>query len=347
MEELIISFIKPLPMFAILGIILGSILVLGKGADMLVEEAVVLSVQWGVPKMIIGATIISLGTTLPEVTVSVLAAISGNPEIALGNAVGSIICDTGLILGIAILIAPPKINRTLVNRQGWIQFGSGMLLILAALPIYKIESLFTDGGNLSQTTGFFFLILLGLYLFYSVKLSRTKTEKSELDDQLEEVLEEEGKTPMWKVFLKLALGIALVILSSKVLIPAVQETAIRMSIPESIIGATLVAFGTSLPELITSITASRKGHSELALGNIIGADILNVLFVSGAAAAVTKNGLSAPPSFFIFFFPAMIFVLLVFRASVYFSKEKIGRPYGIILLLAYVLVTVLSYTLKM
>jgi cation:H+ antiporter len=195
MEELIISFIKPLPMFAILGIILGSILVLGKGADMLVEEAVVLSVQWGVPKMIIGATIISLGTTLPEVTVSVLAAISGNPEIALGNAVGSIICDTGLILGIAILIAPPKINRTLVNRQGWIQFGSGMLLILAALPIYKIESLFTEGGNLSQTTGFFFLILLGLYLFYSVKLSRNKTEKSELDDQLEEVLEEEGKTP--------------------------------------------------------------------------------------------------------------------------------------------------------
>ncbi|MCG9873953.1 MAG: calcium/sodium antiporter [Leptospiraceae bacterium] len=343
MEELIVSLIHPLPTLGLLGIILGSILILGKGADMLVEEAVVLSIHWGIPKMIIGATIISLGTTLPEVTVSVFAAISGNPEIALGNAVGSIICDTGLILGIAILISPPDIDRNLVNRQGLIQFAAGILLVLACIPYNNITSLFTTGGNLSQFTGYIFLILLGVYLFFSVKLSRAPGNKSQLDDEIEEVLEEEkGSSLVW-VFLKLILGVFLVIASSKILIPAVQETALRMDIPESIIGATLVAFGTSLPELVTSVTAARKGHSELALGNIIGADILNVLFVSGAAAAVTPAGLSAPGSFFLFFFPAMIFVLFVFRIAVMFSDKQIGRPYGVVLLLAYLLVTVLSY----
>jgi len=176
-----------------------------------------------------------------------------------------------------------------------------------------------------------------------VKLSRAPGNKSQLDENIEETIEEDEKSSLVWVFLKLILGIILVIASSKILIPAVQETAVRMDIPESIIGATLVAFGTSLPELVTSVTAARKGHSELALGNIIGADILNVLFVSGAAAAVTPAGLSAPGSFFLFFFPAMLFVLFVFRIAVMFSGTKIGRPYGVVLLLAYLLVTVLSY----
>ena len=98
---------------------------LGKGADLLVEEAVTLSTRWGIPQTLIGATIVSLGTTTPEATVSVLAAVQGDPDIALGNAVGSIICDTGLILGTAALIAPLPLNRKIVNRQGWLQLGAG------------------------------------------------------------------------------------------------------------------------------------------------------------------------------------------------------------------------------
>lgn len=339
MEEWIIHTVKNLPLLAILLIIAGSILTLGKGADMLVEEAVVLSIRWGIPKMLIGATIVSLGTTLPEASVSVLAAIAGNPEIALGNAVGSIICDTGLILGITILISPPKIDRELVNRQGLMQFGAGFLLILASLPFSNLTSVFQEGGNLPQEMGFVFLVLLGLYMYYSIQWARQGGGEIEIEN----IDANEIQAPQWKVFLKLLLGIALVILSSKILIPSVEETAHRLDIPQSIISATLVAFGTSLPELVTAITAARKGHGELALGNIIGADILNVLFVAGSAAAVTSGGLRADESFFVFFFPAMLFVLVVFRLSIVFSRDKITRPFGIVLLLTYVFVTVLSY----
>jgi cation:H+ antiporter len=338
MEEWISHTVHILPIWAILIVIAVSIMALGKGADLLVEEAVVLSVRWGVPKMLIGATVVSLGTTLPEASVSVLAAISGNSDIALGNAVGSIICDTGLILGITILISPPKIQKTLLNRQGYMQFGAGFLLIIACLPFSNLEQTFVQGGNLSQKTGLLFLILLGLYLFYSIRWAR----RSNSTDELEEISGDES-SPQLYVFLKLVLGISLVILSSKVLIPSVQETALRFEIPQSIISATLVAFGTSLPELVTAITAARKGHGELALGNVIGADILNVLFVAGSAAAVTAEGLKADKSFFLFFFPAMIIVLVVFRLSVFLSKDKIQRPFGIILLLTYILVTILSY----
>lgn len=372
MQEWFAQIITSLPLFAILAIIVFSILTLGKGADILVEEAVVLSLKWGIPKILIGATIVSLGTTLPEASVSVLAAISGNPEIAMGNAVGSIICDTGLILGITILISPPKIDRELVNRQGLLQFGAGILLVASTIPYSNLSQVFTEGGVLPQKMGLLFLLLLGLYIFSSIRWakkghqtevihtsrenptagnSNVSGEKNALEAEELEGGELEApkdlNAPQWKVLFKLALGVVLVILSSKLLIPSVEEVALRLEIPQSIISATLVAFGTSLPELVTAITAARKGHGELALGNIIGADILNVLFVAGAAAAVTTGGLLADESFFLFFFPAMIFVLVVFRFSIVFSKEKIRRPFGFLLLGAYVLVTVMSYFQKM
>ena len=127
------------------------------------------------------------------------------------------------------------------------------------------------------------------------------------------------------------------------LIIVVRETALRLSIPESLIGATLVAFGTSLPELVTAVTAVRKGHGALAVGNVIGADILNVLFVAGAAAAVTPNGIAASVHFFRLLFPAMLTVLLVFRVGVLTSPKRLGRPFGIILLAVYTAVTVVTY----
>ncbi|TGN14132.1 sodium:calcium antiporter [Leptospira ilyithenensis] len=344
MDEFLQASFQAFPLPVLILVIIVSILFLGKAADVLVDEAVSLSARWGVPKMIIGATIVSLGTTLPEVSVSVLAALEGNPGIALGNAVGSIICDTGLILGIAILISPPSIDKRLVNRQGWIQVGSGFLLFFFALPWENVTSAFQQGGRITQSTGFLFLILLAAYIYISIKWSRSKPGEAEAG--LDDISEREDSAPLWQVLLKLAVAIGVVILSSKVLIPSVQETAIRLSIPESIIGATLVAFGTSLPELVTAIQASRRGHSELAVGNIIGADILNVLFVSGAAAAVTSTGLEAPKNFFQFFFPAMLIVLVIFRVGIAFSKDTIKRPFGVFLVLIYVAVTIAGYYFK-
>jgi cation:H+ antiporter len=325
-------------LFVIIGVF---IFTLGKGADLLVDESVVISVRWGMPRVLVGATIVSMGTTFPEAAVSVLAAMQGRPGLALGNAVGSIICDTGLILGLATIISPLPLKRDVVNRQGWLQLGAGFLLVFSCLPYGALHGTFTEGGNLPRFMGFAFLFLLVVYMWMSIRWARQGNGEGDEDAEAAGP----GNDNVAVIVFKFLFAISLVIVSSRILIPAVQETATRLGVPESIIAATLVAFGTSLPELVTAITAVLKGHGDLAVGNVIGADILNVLFVAGAAAAVTKGGLDAPVHFFNILFPAMIFILLVFRTGIHFSVDKLKRPFGAVLLGTYILVTVLSYGL--
>lgn len=325
------------PMAVLLASIALLIIVLGKGADMLVEEAVELSAYWKVPTILIGATIVSLGTTLPEAAVSVMAAMGGHPEIALGNAVGSIICDTGLILGMATLLSPLPLKRQIVNRQGWLQFATGCLLILSCIPFFSVRDVFAKGGLLPQFMGFVFLMLLILYFWTSIWWTKKPLESSEPAK-----LVYRQKVSGLSCMAKLLLGIGLVVLASHLLIPIVMVTALRLNVPQGIISATIVAFGTSLPELVTAVSAVRKQQGELAVGNVIGADILNVLFVAGASASVTAPGLLAPPHFFKVLFPAMFFVLLVFRMAVLFSGSQLKRSYGMALLGTYVVTTYFS-----
>ncbi len=321
-------------LFAIIAV---TLYLLGKGADILVDEAVTLSTRWGIPQTLIGATIVSLGTTTPEAAVSVFAAIQGDPDIALGNAVGSIICDTGLILGTAALIAPLPLNRKIVNRQGWLQLGAGFLLVIACLPFGSLGTTLSEGGRLPQMMGFVFLLLLAAYMWQSIRWSRDADSTMEMD------LGHDESANTVLIVVKLLFGILLVVAASSVLIPAVKIVAERVKVPESIIAATLVAFGTSLPEFVTAVTAARRGHGALAVGNVIGADILNVLFVAGAAAAVTGGGLEAPTHFFRLLFPLMLFILIVFRVGIFVSGDRLKRPFGVILIAAYLFVTILSY----
>jgi cation:H+ antiporter len=320
-------------------IVAGAVFVLDRGAQLLVREAIALSLRWGLSTAVIGATVVSLGTTLPEAAVSVFAALKGDATIALGNAVGSIICDTGLILGVATLINPLRFNRKIVNRQGWIQLGAGILLVIACLPFTSLGSTFVQGGQLLRITGFIFVGLLVWYLWGSIARLRS------VDGQAEREEIHDDKAGIWMVVLKFVIGIVLVLVSSRILIPAAQELAVRMHVPPSIIAATLIALGTSLPEFATAITAARKGHGELAIGNIIGADILNVLFVAGLSAAVTPAGLAAPAHFFKFLFPAMLAVLIIFRLGTLLCRERLGRTFGAILLLVYLAITGFSLTL--
>lgn len=322
-------------LFVILAVML---FILAKGADSLVDKAVEISNTAGIPKALIGATVVSLGTTLPEASVSVMAAVDGNPGLALGNAVGSIICDTGLILGIGALIKPLPLDRRVVNRQGWIQLGSGVLLILFCIPFSNLNRMYDVGGNLPQVGGFIFLLLLVVYFYWSYRAAM-KTENKEAADS--------EKALSWKTVLKdlviMGVAIAVVILSSKVLIICAEELAHRLNVPESVIAASLVAFGTSLPELVTVLSSIRKGQGELAIGNIIGADILNVLFVAGAAAAVTPAGLSVPKDFFTIHFPVMILLLIVFRVGIVVCKTHLSRTFGGILLGIYLSFLVVNY----
>lgn len=343
MEEILHVFLLGMPTWVLVAVIAGSLVLLSKGADILVDEAVELSIRWGVPKMIIGATIVSLGTTLPEVSVSVLAALQGNSGLALGNAVGSVIADTGLIIGLAALIGNLPVEQLVVERQGKIQVAAGILLIVVALPIFSPGS----GGVIAQWVGVVFLLLLAGYIYTSLKWSRITTvleAEEEAIDKSKSLENVEEKSLIVVQIVKIFAAIALVILSSKVLISSVEITAVRVGIPQSVIAATLVAFGTSLPELITAINAVRKGHGELAVGNIVGADILNVLFVVGSAAAVTSGGLLVPTNYYKLQFPAMLIILLAFR---FFSMKKsdvINKKEGLFLLGVYLIYLVLNFT---
>ena len=313
-----------------------SLAVLGKAAEILVDQAVDLSESLRIPTTVVGATVVSLGTTAPEAAVSVLAAIQGAPGLALGNAVGSVIADTGLILGLACLITPLKLDVSIVNRQGWVQLGAGVLLVLLVLPWSGLGRTFVDGGRLHQTSGFLLLLLLAVYLYLSVRWAGQRRSESGVSGS-------SGSGPAWLALLKLAGALALVVVSAHVVIPAVAEAAGRLSVPESVVAATLVAFGTSLPELVTAVTAARRGHGELAVGNVIGADILNVLFVAGASAAVTPAGLHAGANFFTVLLPAMLFILIVFRIGIFASGDALRRGFGYILLAAYGLYLVAGY----
>lgn len=312
-----------------------SLFTLGKGADILVDEAVGISKRLGIPKAIIGATIVSLGTTLPEASVSVMAALKGNPDLALGNAVGSIIVDTGLIIGIAAMIQPIIVDYKAIKVQSWIQILSGLLIVLLSLP-------FVSGGIIHQWMGFMLVGMLIIYLVWSLKHSKNSVQEADGSDEILEHPSSEGQNPALQFILMIA-GIALIILSSKILIPSVGIIATRIGIPQSIIAATLVAFGTSLPELTTAIKAVKKGHGDLAIGNIIGADILNVLFVVGASASFTSKGLTVPSNFFTLQYPALIIVLALFRFMTLNKGRKISRLEGGMLLVVYSIYLGLNY----
>ena len=341
MEQWITDLISGLPSLALFLIIVVMLYTLGKGADWLVDEAVLLSTRWGLGKAVIGATIVSIGTTTPEAAVSVISALQGEPGLALGNAVGSIICDTGLILGLASLMAPLPLNRQLASRLSNVQVGAGILLVLGCFPWTSPAKVFTQGGTLLQPIGWVFVVLLALYIYQSIRWASAAGANAD-NEEAEEV---EGGGA-FGTLLKLIGSIAIVVVSAQILIPTVIEIADRIKVPEHIISATLVAFGTSLPELVTAITAVRRGHGELAVGNIIGADILNVLFVAGVSASATPGGLQADGQFFQFLFPAMLFILIVFRCGIFVSGDQLKRPFGVVLVATWLLVTILSYVLS-
>lgn len=340
MEIAIEEFIGGQSTIVLFIVLAGLVFVLARAADLFVGKAVEISQSLGIPSMLIGATIVSLGTTLPEASVSVLAALNGNPGLALGNAVGSIICDTGLILGLGALIAPLPLDRKIVNRQGWIQVGAGLLLVLFCLPYSHLNSIFARGGNLPQWAGVILVILLAVYFYWSYRFGIAAADAKKPDDGSKEIL-----GVVIKDLLLMAFAVGLIFVSSKILISCAEELAHRLRVPQSVIAASLVAFGTSLPELATVLTSIRKGQGGLAIGNVIGADILNVLFVAGSAAAVTRGGLAVPTDFFKVHFPVMLLVLVVFRIGIFLGKASLGRWVGALLLGIYLVFLAMNYLL--
>ncbi len=334
-EHALAELVAGVPTLGLVLLIVVSILVLSRGADWMIEGAVHLARRTGLPKIVIGATIISLGTTTPEAFVSVMAAWMGNPGLALGNGVGSIICDTGLIFGLTCLLATVPVNRYILNRTGWVQVGSATLLVAVSLVALAMAP---DRPTLQRWVGFFFLFLLCVYMYITYSWARSGAEAA----SGAEIAEEEGIAPMWKALTQVLGGLLLVVAAARVLIPSAAELAGRMGVPEDVIAATMVAFGTSLPELMTAVTAVRKGHPEITVGNIVGADVLNCLFVIGASAAARP--LEIPANFFLFHFPAMLIILYSFRAFITMNRDGLFKRWqGAWLLGIYLVYLALQY----
>ena len=250
-------------------------LLLIKGGDWFVDGASGIAHRFGVPELLIGATVVSIGTTLPEVMVSATSAVSGHGEIAYGNAIGSVICNTALICALTCAIRPSKVDRA--------SFRIPVIFFFAAAALYAYFAY--AAGEFSRIAGFcllaVFVIYMGITVRQAMKSAAPATEQTKAEESIV------------KLLLLLVIGAAAIAVGARLLVDNGTKIAEALGVPESVIALTFVALGTSLPELVTAITALAHGHSALSLGNVIGANLFNLVLVSGLATFLSPFALPA------------------------------------------------------
>ena len=301
-----------------------------KGADIFVDGSSCLARIFKTPSLIIGLTIVALGTSMPELAVSTSAALAGSNEIALSNVVGSNIFNLLVVLGLCAVIHPVPVDSLILKRDFPISIFSTLGIFLAVtFPAFLNGSFFTlrmdaDAGTVSRTLGIIILVLFIAYIVYLIFDAR-KNPLPEEETGGEKLL------PLWKCILFIVLGLFLIIAGGKAVVYSAQNIARFLGMTETLIGLTVVAIGTSLPELVTSIVAARKGETALAVGNVLGSNIFNLLFILGVSAAIHSVSVNAAS---VYDMAVLIFIsVLSWIFSI--TKRRIGRIEGIIMLLFY------------
>ena len=321
------TLIGSLALFAV------GVLLLIKGGDWFVDSAVGIAKRFHVPEIIIGATVVSIGTTLPEVMVSVTAAVNGNSAIAYGNAIGSIICNTALIAALTIAIRPAPVDRKTVTTPVLFFFASAAIYVAAAYVF----------GRFDRWLGFVMLLVFGAYMFMTIRKGFKEPTKVESH---EEEHEEQGGS-LIKDLVVLIISAALIAIGADMLEGSSVSLAVMAGIPTEVVGVTIVALCTSLPELVTAVTALAKGHGALSLGNIIGANIFNLVLVSGAAVTISPFAIPEGSKLFgintsqLFEIPLMVAVMAIMTLPAIF-KNKLQRWQGVLLLGIYAAFVVLQ-----
>ena len=319
---------------AILLFVFGLILLI-KGGDWFVDSASSFAARFKIPELLIGATVVSIGTTLPEVMVSATSAISGHGEMAYGNAVGSIICNTALIAAITVAVRPAKADRKSLKIPLIFFFGTSILYLLAAYAL----------GEYSRVVGILLLSIFGAYMAVNIISAVREMKNPSLplpEEKAEEAEPEEkgGRAAMLREILFLVVGAALIALGANLLVDKGTFIAETIGIPESVIALTFVALGTSLPELVTAITSLAKGHGALSLGNIIGANLFNMVLVTGVSAAIAPFPLPASKTILginaslLIDMPVMMLVMGILTLPT-LIRGKLSRAQGIVLLCIY------------
>lgn len=297
-------------------------LMLVKGADVFVDGAAGIADKFGIPQLVIGLTIVAMGTSAPEAAVSITAALKENADITIGNIVGSNILNILIILGVTSVIVAVSVQKSTVRYE--IPF---MLVITVMLAIFGYTS-----GHITFWEGIIFWIAFTIYLAYLFVMAMKNKEE----------VEETKKRPVWMLLLFVVIGIVLVVWGSDVTVDAATMIARAAGLSQRFIGLTIVALGTSLPELVTSVSAARKGKADIAIGNIVGSNIFNILFVVGTTALITP--VVFKPEFMIDTMISLAAGILLWLCV--FRDRKLGRAGGIIMLLGYVAYFVYLVVLK-
>ena len=309
--------------FVILLFVVGLVLII-KGGDWFVDSAVFIANLTGIPKFIIGATIVSVATTLPELTVSVTGVIDGELDLAVGNAVGSVTANIGLIMGISLVCMPAVIKRS----QFWIK---GTLMSAAALLLWVL----CKDGTLHMLPSFVLFVLLAVYVWDNIR-----DAKNDVGSDEREVVD---KKDLPKQIVMFIIGIAAIVVGSKLLIEYGREIALLLGVPSAIIGVTMVAIGTSLPELITTLTAIRKKESSMSIGNIVGANIIDLAMILPICSVVSDGKLTIAEQSYALDMP-MCFAMTLIAVLPPLIKGKLYRWQGILMLALYAVYVVILVT---
>lgn len=293
-------------------ILLAGFAMLVKGADWFVEGAAGIAKKLGIPQLVIGLTIVAMGTSMPEAAVSITAALNGNAGITIGNIVGSNILNILIILGITAGITNVAIQKSTLYYE--IPFMTGITLLFLVFGV-------TDSA-ITFAEGVIFLLLFLLFLAYLFVMSKKGTIEEE---------EEEKDIPVWKGIIFIVIGGLLVVKGSDFTVSGASEIARFLGMSERLIGLTIVAFGTSLPELVTSVTAARKGNAGIAIGNIVGSNIFNILFIVGMTALICVVPFES--KFLIDTAIAAFCGVLLWFGTV--KHKELRKPCGIVMLVGY------------
>ena len=319
-------------------ILIAGFLLLVKGADWFVDGAASLAERMGIPQLVVGLTIVAMGTSMPEAAVSIASALKNNPEIAIGNVVGSNTLNILLILGLTALIHPIRIQRSTIRYE--MPFMIAVTLLLTAFGI--------SGSRISRTEGAIFWGLFILYFVYLFWLSRNhqKQGTEDLKDSAasgitaasvsaEESVETKGgkqqKHSILWYLAEILIGGAMVVWGSDLVVDSATVLAGMFGMSDRMIALTIVAFGTSLPELVTSVTAARKGNADLAVGNVVGSNIFNILMIIGTVALIRP--IPFADAFYLDLGAAIISAVVLWFGSI--PSQRLGRAMGACLLLLY------------
>ena len=294
-------------------LLIGFVLLI-KGADFFVDGSSSIAGILKVPSVIIGLTIVAMGTSAPEAAVSINAGLAGNSDISLGNIIGSNIFNLLVVIGACAVIFPAKSNEDILKRDLWWNIGVSVLLFVLILD-----------GSISRMEG---IILLAVFIFYLGLMVRSAM-KNRMDETPMDVM------PLWKSLLFVAGGLAAVVFGGDMGVDNASLIAKAWGMSDTLVGLTIVAIGTSLPELVTSITASKKGDSGIALGNAVGSCLFNILFILGMASSITP--VNAVPELIID--TAILIVVTILILIVAKTGKRTNRVEGIICVTAYIIYT--------